>query len=155
MAKEPSIPFNICASAMIIEIMNESELNEAAKKLISRFGLGIYAFKGEMGVGKTTFIRNILNYLEIADFEGSPTFSIIQSYKGKHSVFHLDCYRIENQAQGFEIGLWELFDANAYFFIEWPEKIDTFLPTNVIWVYIRKEEHTEKRIIEITHDNQP
>jgi len=155
MEGKPSFAVNFCSFTMIIEIENESALKQAAEKLISTFGLGVYAFKGDMGVGKTTFIRNILYYLEIQNFEGSPTFAIIQCYEGKKSVYHLDCYRIENQAEGFNIGLWELFDDSAYFFIEWPEKIESFLPTNVIWVYIRKEEHSEKRIIEITHDNQP
>jgi tRNA threonylcarbamoyladenosine biosynthesis protein TsaE len=155
MEGKPSFAVNFCSFTMIIEIENESALKQAAEKLISTFGLGVYAFKGDMGVGKTTFIRNILHHLGIADFEGSPTFAIIQCYEGTNLIYHLDCYRIENQAEGFDIGLFELFTDSAYFFIEWPEKIESFLPTNVIWVYIRKEEHSEKRIIEITHDNQP
>ncbi|MBM3418514.1 MAG: tRNA (adenosine(37)-N6)-threonylcarbamoyltransferase complex ATPase subunit type 1 TsaE [Bacteroidetes bacterium] len=139
---------------MILEIENESFLKEAAEKLVSNFGKGIYAFKAEMGVGKTTFIRYILEYLGIDDFEGSPTYTIIHRYDGDDPIYHIDCYRIEKEIEGFEIGLTELFNHSAYFFIEWPEKIDFFLPTNVIWVYIRKEELTEKRIIHVTYDNQ-
>ena len=139
---------------MIFEVSNEKELKKVTKEVISVFGKGFYVFTGEMGAGKTTFIRYLLENLGVTDFEGSPTYAIVQQYHLKESIYHLDCYRLENQAEAFEIGLEELFCESAYFFVEWPEKIESFLPTNIIWVYIRKEDETEKRIIHIAYDNQ-
>jgi len=139
---------------MIIEIEKEDEIQEAAKKIITTYGQRFYAFSGEMGIGKTTLIRHMLDSLGVEEFEGSPTFAIVQSYGSATPIYHLDCFRIENQTEAFEIGIEELFSESAYFFVEWPEKIISFLPNDVIWVYIRKADHTEKRIIHIAHDNQ-
>lgn len=112
------------------------------------------AFSGEMGSGKTTLITAILKAMGIEHLQGSPTYSIIQSYllPSKVTCYHLDTYRIENNKEAFEIGLEELFEEDAYFFVEWPEKIVEFLPPNTIWVYIREIEH-QKRQITFKDDN--
>lgn len=101
----------------------------------------IFAFVGEMGVGKTTFITQLLKQFGIEEIEGSPTYSIINEYEiNSLKIYHLDCYRIEQRNEILNLGLDELLDEKAYFFIEWPEKIDFILPTNVIWVYIRNND---------------
>jgi tRNA threonylcarbamoyladenosine biosynthesis protein TsaE len=112
------------------------------------------AISGEMGSGKTTLITAILNAMGVADLQGSPTYSIIQSYilPSKVRCYHLDTYRIENNKEAYEIGLEELFEEDAYFFVEWPEKILEFLPPNTIWMYIREIEH-QKRQITFKDDN--
>ena len=78
------------------------------------------AFSGEMGSGKTTLITAILKAMGVADLQGSPTYSIIQSYilPSKVTCYHLDAYRIENNKEAYEIGLEELFEEDAYFFVE-------------------------------------
>lgn len=139
---------------MKFKISKEEDFSEYAELILKTYGVGIYLLTGEMGVGKTTLTKYFLKSLGIIEFEGSPTFSIINKYRHNSTIFHLDCYRIKNKKDAFEIGMEELFDETAYFFIEWPEKIESFLPSNVIWVYIRKEENTENRIIELTHDKQ-
>lgn len=101
----------------------------------------IFAFVGEMGVGKTTFITQLLKQFGIEEIDGSPTYSIINEYEiNSLKIYHLDCYRIEQRNEILNLGLDELLDEKAYFFIEWPEKIDFILPTNVIWVYIRNND---------------
>ena len=106
------------------------------------------AFKGEMGAGKTTFIHAILKALHVENFEGSPTFAIIQEYpeskKGK--IYHMDCYRIKSIAEAIEIGLDEILDENIYIFIEWAEIIEPLLPNNIIWVYIRNTDGLTRQI---------
>ncbi|MFM7007491.1 MAG: tRNA (adenosine(37)-N6)-threonylcarbamoyltransferase complex ATPase subunit type 1 TsaE [Flavobacteriales bacterium] len=111
------------------------------------------ALSAEMGSGKTTLIRTLLQVADIKHFEGSPTFAIVQPYSSptKGAIFHLDCYRIETEGELLNLGLEELFDSNAYFLVEWPEKISTILPTPHFRLYIRSEsEHL--REITLHHD---
>jgi len=106
------------------------------------------AFKGEMGAGKTTFINALLHKLGVKDFEGSPTYAIIQEYpvskNGK--IYHMDCYRIKSISEAVDIGLEEILEEKSYIFIEWAEKIDTLLPDDVIWVYIRNNDELTRQI---------
>jgi tRNA threonylcarbamoyladenosine biosynthesis protein TsaE len=98
-----------------------------------------------MGAGKTTFIHVLLEQLGVQDFEGSPTFSIIQEYSTPkmRKIYHMDCYRIKSIAEAIDIGLEEILDEKTYIFIEWAEKIHSLLPNDVIWVYIRNnDDHT-------------
>jgi tRNA threonylcarbamoyladenosine biosynthesis protein TsaE len=108
----------------------------------------VFAFDGEMGTGKTTFISVLINKLGIDTIEGSPTYSIINEYETERfKIYHLDCYRIEHRNEILNLGLDELLDEKAYFFIEWAKKIDFILPNNVIWVYIRNNEINNSREI--------
>ena len=106
------------------------------------------AFSGEMGSGKTTLISEILKAMGIDNPQGSPTYSIIQSYAlpTNQNCYHLDAYRIENTQEAYQIGLEELFEEDAFFFVEWPEKIKEFLPINTIWLYIREIEQNKRLI---------
>jgi tRNA threonylcarbamoyladenosine biosynthesis protein TsaE len=106
------------------------------------------AFKGEMGAGKTTFINALLDKLGVKDIEGSPTYAIIQEYpvskNGK--IYHMDCYRIKSISEAVDIGLEEILEEKSYIFIEWAEKIDTLLPDDVIWAYIRNNDELTRQI---------
>ena len=106
------------------------------------------AVEGEMGAGKTTTISALIQAAQIEHFEGSPTFAIVQSYvsPSKGKIFHLDCYRIENENELLNLGLEELLDSSAYFFIEWPQKIETILPKPHFRLYIRIESDLSREI---------
>ncbi|MDA7803714.1 tRNA (adenosine(37)-N6)-threonylcarbamoyltransferase complex ATPase subunit type 1 TsaE [Crocinitomix sp.] len=107
------------------------------------------AFKGDMGVGKTTFITGLLKEMEIEDHVSSPTFSIVNEYYSKSygKVYHFDFYRIEDEVEALDIGVEEIFEEDAYCFMEWPEKIDNLLPENCVTVTIDLE--NAARIIQI------
>ena len=125
------------------------ELEAVASEFLSIFPTPtIFAFDGEMGAGKTTFITELLKQLGFQEIEGSPTYSIINEYEtNRVKIYHLDCYRIESPNEIRNLGLDELLEEKAYFFIEWAEKINFILPDNVIWVYIRCDETNNSREI--------
>lgn len=96
----------------------------------------IIAFNGEMGAGKTTFIKAICNVLGVQETVSSPTFSIVNEYKGNNNqiIYHFDFYRIEKTEEAYNLGYEEYLYSNAYCFIEWPEKIKELLPENTLFV---------------------
>ena len=131
-----------------IIINNLSELPVAAKQLLQAFpDKKIFAFYGEMGVGKTTFIKAICNELGVTDTISSPTFSIVNEYvsaKGD-KVFHFDFYRINSINEVYDLGYEDYFNDDAYCFIEWSEKIEDLITSDYIKVKITKD--GEKRIV--------
>jgi len=113
------------------------------------------AIQGEMGAGKTTFVQELLRALGIHHPDGSPTYAIVHAYVNEFGVkiYHLDCYRIENERDSEQLGLEELFDENAFFFVEWPDKIEKKIPEHANWLYIRCEPESELREIVLNYDN--
>lgn len=118
-----------------IEIASKEGLGQAAKEFIALMDdRTVYAFRGEMGAGKTTFISALCRELGVEDFANSPSFSIINEYRSDATdelIYHFDFYRIDNADEAFEIGTPDYFDSGALCFVEWPEKIEDLLPGDV------------------------
>jgi len=136
-----------------ILVKNESELTSAAKSLINFAGeVKVWIFKGEMGAGKTTFIRYICQELEVVENVSSPTFSIINEYSCKNGelVYHFDFYRIEKEQEAVDIGCEEYFYSGNICLVEWPEKILNLVPEPKIEVTIVSD--GVKRKITFSHD---
>ncbi|NOQ73566.1 MAG: tRNA (adenosine(37)-N6)-threonylcarbamoyltransferase complex ATPase subunit type 1 TsaE [Crocinitomix sp.] len=115
------------------------DIKKVAPEFIAALGdRKMVAFYGEMGAGKTTFINGLLALMSIEDHVSSPTFSIVNEYFSRvyGKVYHFDFYRIEDEVEALDIGVEEIFDENAYCFIEWPEKIDNLIPENCVSVHI-------------------
>jgi tRNA threonylcarbamoyladenosine biosynthesis protein TsaE len=130
---------------MKIEINDLSDLDEAAKDLMAFAGdHKIFAFDGEMGAGKTTFIKAICKYLGITDLVSSPTFSLVNEYESNSGpLYHFDFYRIKDLTEAYDIGYEEYFYSGSICLIEWPEKIEELLPIPRINVeVILINEHT-------------
>lgn len=131
-----------------IAITDENELEAAAKQLLQEFPhVRAFAFHGEMGAGKTTFIKAICKQLGVSEVMSSPTFSIVNEYATEtgDTIFHFDFYRLEVEAEAYEAGLHEYFDSGKYCFVEWPEKVPSILPVGTVHLRITIEK--EKRII--------
>jgi len=112
-------------------------------------------FHAEMGAGKTTFICALLKSLGISDPDGSPTYGLVHEYLGdeKQRIYHIDAYRISSDLMALESGLQEIFEENAIFLIEWPEKITNFLPNDYISVAINTEA-SNTRTYTVTYDHR-
>ena len=126
----------------IIEIPNLEALPEAAKQFVALMGdETVYAFHGEMGAGKTTFIRELCRALGVEeDFTNSPSFSIINEYRSDTTaelIYHFDLYRLENIDEALEIGVEDYFDSGALCLLEWPERIEPLLPDDTVVVEIK------------------
>jgi hydrolase, P-loop family len=126
----------------IIEIPTLEALPEAAKRFVALMGdETVYAFHGEMGAGKTTFIRELCRALGVEeDFTNSPSFSIINEYRSDTTaelIYHFDLYRLENIDEALEIGVEDYFDSGALCLLEWPERIEPLLPDDTVVVDIK------------------
>src|ERR1700760_4166331 len=127
---------------------NFSEIATAALKLINYSdNQKIFLFYGDMGAGKTTFIKSLCEQLGITETVTSPTFSIVNEYRGKAiKIYHFDFYRLKNQNEALDMGYEEYFYSGDYCFIEWPEKIAGLLPEHYIRVDIKVLSNTERQL---------
>ena len=127
-----------------------SELNKVAKTILGALDSNnVICFYGKMGVGKTALIKAICCELGVKENVSSPTFSIVNEYVkfDGSPVFHFDFYRIEDETEALDLGYEECFYKNSLCFVEWPEKIKSLIPKNVLNVKILVDKET--RIIEI------
>jgi tRNA threonylcarbamoyladenosine biosynthesis protein TsaE len=132
-----------------IQINSLTELNGAAIKLLDfAASQRIFLFYGDMGAGKTTFIKSLCEGLGVSESVTSPTFSIVNEYRGASAtVYHFDFYRLKNQSEAFDMGYEEYFYSDAYCFIEWPEKIADLLPNHYLKVSIEAISPSAREII--------
>ena len=137
------------------KIKTLSALEEFVKKHKAQFDTPhCFAFKGEMGSGKTTLIQLLLKTFGINDLQGSPTYAIVNQYYNERThkeYYHLDCYRIKNDFEAFDLGLEELFHEKKTIFIEWPEKGMRLLPEETVWITIHHESD-DTRTIDIAYE---
>jgi tRNA threonylcarbamoyladenosine biosynthesis protein TsaE len=136
---------------MTTEIVSASESNlpDIAGALLNQYSESrIFAFYGQMGAGKTTFIKTLCKVLEVEENVSSPTFSLINEYHTPdgNRVFHFDFYRIKKIEEAFDMGYEDYFFSGEYCFIEWPELVESLLPDGTIKVQITVDEERNKRI---------
>lgn len=110
----------------------------------------VYAFEGQMGAGKTTFIKSLCEAMGTMDIVNSPTFAIVnvydveQPYRGE--VYHFDCYRLKDIREAMDFGAEEYLYSDNYCFIEWPRMMETLLPDDTIWINITPLENGDRKL---------
>ena len=114
------------------------DLSLVAKELIASVKNKTLLFYGQMGVGKTTLIKEICKQLGVLDNISSPTFSLVNEYQTSEEaqVFHFDFYRIEEEEEALDMGIEEYFDNNAWCLVEWPENIENLLPLEAVQIHL-------------------
>jgi len=111
----------------------------------------VYAFEGQMGAGKTTFIKKLCEQMGSPDVVNSPTFAIVnvydidRPYKGE--VYHFDCYRLKDIREAMDFGAEEYLYSGNYCFIEWPEIIESLLPDSTVYVKITPQANGDRLLI--------
>ena len=108
-----------------------------------------FLFYADMGVGKTTLIKELSLQLGVADIVSSPTFSIANEYVSTSNgkIYHFDFYRIKDEQEAFDMGCEEYFFGDHYCFVEWPDKIPNLIEDDM--VEIKMQLNGTKRVIEI------
>lgn len=128
-----------------ILIPSTNDLDAAAQQFVELMDdRTVYAFYGEMGAGKTTFINALAKTLGVTDdATGSPTFAIVNEYRSDTTaelIYHFDLYRIEDIEEALDLGIEDYFDSGALCLLEWPERIDDLLPDDTVKVNITVNE---------------
>lgn len=134
-----------------LKIENLKKIDEAAKSFIEKMDdKKVFAFNGNMGVGKTTFINAVCKMLGVTQIVNSPTFSIVNEYETSSGdiIYHFDCYRIQKIQEALDLGAEEYLYSGEYCFIEWSENIAPILPDYLVNVNISELEDGS-RLIEI------
>ena len=135
-------------AGMDYRVSQLQELNDVAAELIRSFPQSrIFFFFGEMGAGKTTFIKALCGELGVADEVSSPTYSIVNEYQSESGkVYHFDFYRLKSETEALDMGYEEYFYNGNYCLVEWPEKIENLWPTEYVKVDIIVSDGDERII---------
>ena len=137
-----------------IKINSLEDLEMAAYKFMTEMDdFTVFAFYGQMGAGKTTFINELCRQLGVeTDTTNSPSFAIINEYRSDTTaelIYHFDCYRLENEQEAVDIGAEDYFDSGAVCLIEWPERIEGLLPDDTVRVDLTVSDD-ETRLLKVT-----
>lgn len=131
-------------------IRSLDEIDDVARKFIEKYGdRRIVAFYGEMGAGKTTFVKALCKVMGIEDEVNSPSFAIVNEYHTADDdtiIYHFDFYRLKSVEEALDIGYEEYIYSGNYCFMEWPEKIDPILPGERLDVLIEEQEDGTRTI---------
>ncbi|MBT3684242.1 MAG: tRNA (adenosine(37)-N6)-threonylcarbamoyltransferase complex ATPase subunit type 1 TsaE, partial [Cryomorphaceae bacterium] len=127
-----------------------NQLKEVAEDVKKDINTNIVLISGEMGVGKTTLIKEVFLSMNVIDNVSSPTFSIINEYRTKQNkvVYHMDLYRLKNISETEDIGLFEYLESGNLCIIEWGDMIEKLIDSKYDKFIISKQ--NESRIIEKT-----
>jgi tRNA threonylcarbamoyladenosine biosynthesis protein TsaE len=106
----------------------------------------VVALSGELGAGKTTLIQGIAKGLKIENWVTSPTFTIINEFKGKTGLYHIDLYRINDIEEAEDLAIEEYFTKDGVTVIEWAEKIAPILPEKTIRIGIKIVSENERSV---------
>ncbi|MCK6617660.1 MAG: tRNA (adenosine(37)-N6)-threonylcarbamoyltransferase complex ATPase subunit type 1 TsaE [Cyclobacteriaceae bacterium] len=126
-----------------------ADLERVAEAVLGAIGhTRVVAVYGEMGAGKTTFIKAVGKVLGVISVMSSPTFSIVNEYELKDGkrFLHFDFYRIASEAEAAEIGIEEYFDSGDYCFIEWPDRITSLLPDSYVNIIITMQPDNQRQL---------
>ena len=129
------------------DLTHLEELPMAARRLLDEFAdERFFAFFGKMGVGKTTFIKELCEVLGVRDVVCSPTFAIVNEYSTAYGepVYHFDFYRLKSLGEAYDLGYEEYFYSGHYCFTEWTEKITDLLPDRYVRVVLEEENGRRK-----------
>ena len=150
---------HIATKSSRINISEEIKTESIAKVLSNNIKVGDTIFlRGELGVGKTTFVKYLINFLQrknkqsVTDIS-SPTFNLVHEYQlGSLIIKHYDLYRINDEKELINIGIYE-HNFNEITLIEWPEKIKKYNNNNILDLNFEYDDEYNKRFLTISSNN--
>ena len=135
---------------MIIETHSEQETEQVGRRLAGGLKPGaVVALFGDLGAGKTAFVRGMAGALGAEERVTSPTFTIVNEYPGRLRLYHFDMYRLSGPEELYDIGWEEYLDAGGVCAVEWSENVEEALPVEAVRVTIeRMDEHSRRITVE-------
>lgn len=132
-------------------VFDLGHIHKAARNFLTEAGAKkVFAFHGNMGAGKTTFIHALCDEKKVSSKVGSPTFSIINEYiypDGK--IFHIDLYRLRDEEEAIRAGVEDCLYSGEICLVEWPERAPGIFADDTTHVYIDPiDQHTRKITIQ-------
>jgi len=116
-----------------------NDIQDVAKEILAIAPNNVLCFYGEMGAGKTTLIKAMVEELGAVDVANSPTFGLVNEYCDEQDVpiaYHFDFYRLNDEMEAMDIGFEDYLNTDTYVFIEWPTKIKSLLPSDAVGVFL-------------------
>lgn len=124
---------------MVLQTQTTSETVRIGKSIGSLLRPGdVVALVGELGTGKTQFIKGLAEGLGVGKptYISSPSFTLINEYPGRVPFYHIDLFRLESEKEAEELGLEEYFQGEGITAIEWADRIPSLLPDENLWIHI-------------------
>ena len=126
---------------------NSHETEKLGVNFSSNISYGdIIALNGNLGAGKTTFVKGVLKGLNYKYDVTSPTYTLINEYDADYKIIHIDCYREKDINRWLNIGITDYFDSDCILFIEWYENIKSILPKNINIINFKMISENERLI---------
>lgn len=131
-------------------VFDLDKIEKTAKEFLRIAGtFKTFAFSGDLGAGKTTFINALCKELGVVETVTSPTYSIIQEYTSVNNtiVYHMDLYRIKSSHEAMDAGIEDCLNSNEICMVEWPEKAPDIFPDNTVYTAIEIISVNERKLI--------
>ncbi len=124
------------------------EVDQIAREIIELISGKVVLFYGQMGVGKTTLIKEICKSLHSEDIISSPTCSLVNEYRTQNDepIYHFDFYRIESEEEALDIGVEDYFYSGDWCLIEWPNNIENLLPLDAVEIHLSHADDGKRSI---------
>lgn len=127
---------------------SEEETEACGRELAKRLGPGsVVALYGDLGAGKTAFVRGLAQGLGIRESVSSPTFTIVNEYPGKIPLFHFDMYRLRDERELFDIGWEDYLDRGGVCALEWSERVEGAIGPEALRVALRRLDANRREIV--------
>lgn len=135
---------------MVFITNNTEETRAIGKKLAEMLEGGerkFVALRGEMGVGKTAFTTGFASHFSVSGVK-SPTYTVMNEYRGRATIYHFDMYRITDGDDLYSIGYDDYIESDGFCLVEWSENIEDFIPEGAVFVTIERcpEDENKRRI---------
>lgn len=130
-------------------IYSQNQIDQIVRQILHKVQSKTLCFYGEMGAGKTTLIKALVKELGGEESVFSPTFGIVNEYylkTGEVLGYHFDFYRLENEIEALDLGLEDYLSQDLWIFMEWPGKINSFLPDDISKIIIETVDHHTRKL---------
>ena len=136
---------------LTIKTVSPEQTYALGQKLATKIKAGlVLCLEGDLGAGKTLFVQGIAKELGVIEEVTSPTFSLMNIYEGRYSIYHFDLYRLESSDELENIGFYEYSQReDDVVIIEWPDRFVDDLPEEYVWFTIQRGQAEDERLIEV------